>query len=127
MDLLVDTHIFLWWVEGGQRLRPVIFQAVRDPRNRVFVSAASIWEISIKRRAGKLRFVGSANEAVAHNGFTALHVTASEAELAGDLDWNHRDPFDRMIIAQCIAGNFTLVTADKEMRKRGEIAHLWAE
>ena len=126
MDLLIDTHVFLWWDEGARHLPAYIHDAIANPENRIFVSAATVWEIAIKRRIGKLVFDRPIAESVEINGFMSLPMTAADAEAAGALDWKHADPFDRMILAQCIAGNLTLVTADKQMRTRSEIAQIWA-
>ena len=90
---------------------------IATPTNRVFVSAASNWEIAIKRRTGKLSFSGSPGHAVTANSFVELVISGADCELAGNLDWRHNDPFDRMIIAQAQARGMTLITADANMQK----------
>ena len=80
--------------------------------NRVFVSAASVWEIAIKRRIGRIGFEGGIAAAVHANSFNALSCDLDDCELAGSLEWDHSDPFDRMIVAQAQRRELTLVTAD---------------
>ena len=126
MDLLIDTHVFIWWEQNAAQLPPAIVDALSDSRTRVFVSAVSIWEIATKRRSGKLVFEGLLTEAIEAGGFTELPIAARDAERAGNLDWEHRDPFDRIIVAQCLNHKLTLVTADRIIRLRDDIPQLWA-
>ena len=113
MNLLLDTHVLLWW--GEQRsLSPEAAAAIADPDNLVYVSAASIWEISIKRARGKLD-VGDAVFDVHLDGFEPLPITHADARMAGGLPDFHRDPFDRMLIAQALGHDLTLVTRDHRM------------
>ncbi len=126
MDLLLDTHVFLWWDADSPDLGAECRTAIADPANRVFVSAASIWEIGIKRRTGKLAFSGSAVEAVQANGFVELPIFGRDAEAAAALDWGHADPFDRLLVAQARAGSLILATADKAIRRYGAVAQLAA-
>ena len=126
MRLLLDTHVFLWWDDGAHRLPVRVREHIADPDNTVYVSAASVWEVAIKARLGKLDYAASPTHAVEANGFLALPITASEAELAGTLDWLHTDPFDRMLVAQARQGGLTLVTADAVMRELPGLVHLWA-
>ena len=100
--------------------------AIEDLRNNVFISAASIWEIAIKRRLGKLAFFGSASSAIAANGFHELPVVPLDAEAAGDLAWQHNDPFDRLLVAQAMRLGLILLTADRLVRTFGGIAQIWA-
>jgi PIN domain nuclease of toxin-antitoxin system len=126
MDLLLDTHVFLWWDDGGERLSADVRAVISDPASKVFVSAASVWEIAIKRQSGKLRFDGSAVAAIAANHFSELAIEASHAERAGGLAWDHRDAFDRMLVAQSLQHSLTLVTCDPAIRGFDGIAVLWA-
>ena len=126
MSLLLDTHVFLWFQSGSRRLSNRARTLIRGTEQAVYVSAASFWEIAIKRRAGKLAFRGSAREAAAAAGLLELEIDAADAETAGELDWDHRDPFDRMLVAQCLNRGLTLVTADARLRARGDIAVMWA-
>ena len=127
MELLLDTHVFLWWDSQDASLNAAARAAIADPGNRVFVSAASIWEISIKRRSGKLAFEGSAAAAINANGFFGLAILPIAAEEAGALAWDHADLFDRMLIAQARHAGLTLVTADSQIRAYDAAgALLWA-
>lgn len=112
MNLLLDTHAFIWWMEGGQDLRPEASSAIADPRAVVAVSVASVWEIAIKRAKGRLRAPGDLGETIAEKGFVALPITAEHAERAGDLPLHHGDPFDRMLVAQAQVEDLVLVTRD---------------
>ena len=127
MNLLLDTHVFLWWDDQDKVLNANARSVIADPTNQVFISAVSIWEIAIKRRLKKLRFRGSLVAAVAANGFHELPVLPIDAEHAGDLAWQHNDPFDRMLIAQAGRLGFTLVTADTTIRAYGNVAQMWPQ
>jgi PIN domain nuclease of toxin-antitoxin system len=126
MDLLLDTHVFLWWDGADHRLGKSAQTAIADPANKVFISAASVWEIAIKRARGKLRFTGSAQAAIARNGFFPLSIAPAHAEAAGATPWDHADPFDRMLVAQSIAQSLVLVHADQRIRDYDGVSQLWA-
>ena len=126
MDFLLDTHVFVWWDASSPELSAACRSAIADPSNRVFVSAASVWEIGIKRRTGRLAFSGSAVEAVRKNGFLELPVLARDAELAASLEWTHADPFDRILVAQAQVGSLTLATVDRAIRSFGGVAQIMA-
>jgi len=109
MKLLLDTHTLLWWLAD----RPLATEArerIADPETLVAVSAVSIWEASIKAALGKLRVPGSLSEAAAQSGFEPLPISLLHAETAGALPPHHRDPFDRMLIAQAQVEDLTIVT-----------------
>ena len=125
MDLLLDTHAFLWWDTNSPELGEEASAAIAAPGNRVFVSAASVWEIAIKRQLGRLDYTGSPAQAIDANGFTALPITTQQAELVGTLAPIHQDPFDRLLIAQSLDRKLVLVTADGQI-KQYPIALLWA-
>ena len=110
--LLVDTHVLLWALGGDPNLGDDARQALADPRNDVFVSAVSIWEIAIKRALGKLKIPSHLATVVEAAGFSELPVTFFHAEQAGSLPRHHGDPFDRMLVAQAQAEGLILVTAD---------------
>ncbi|MFL5259081.1 MAG: type II toxin-antitoxin system VapC family toxin [Hyphomicrobiales bacterium] len=124
--LLLDTHVFLWWQAKEGHLGPIAGKAIADPKNRVFVSAVSVLEIVLKARRGKLTFASPVTAAIAVNGFSDLPVRAVEAEFAGGLEWDHSDPFDRLLVAQAIMAPFILVTADNMIRQFKSVPHLWA-
>lgn len=126
MNLLLDTHVFLWWDRQDKALNAATRALIADPANQVLVSAASIWEIAIKRRFGKLDFRGSAAAAIGANGFQELPVLPIDAEAAGELAWSHNDPFDRMLVAQAVRLGFTLTTADAAIRDFATVAQIWA-
>lgn len=125
MDLLLDSHVFLWWDTADTQLAPAARGAIADPGNRVLLSAASVWEIAVKRALGKLAFQGSLLKAVAANGFEELPVTAAHAERAAALPDHHRDPFDRMLVAQSLCEACVLVTRDRAFEAYG-IPCLWS-
>lgn len=115
MDLLLDTHAFIWWDAHDSRLDEAAYAAISDVENRVVVSAASIWEISIKRTSGKLTFHHDTLEAVRRNAFEPLSITHQHADVAGSLPPHHGDPFDRLLIAQAQIEGFVLVTQDRHL------------
>ena len=111
MSLLLDTHVVLWWLEGA-RLEEDLVQRIADPGALVMVSAASIWEASIKAALGKLDAPDSLARAVIEEGFAPLPITFDHAARAGELPMHHRDPFDRMLVAQSEIEGLTIVTHD---------------
>ena len=126
MNVLLDTHVFLWWDSQDEALNEATRALIADPVNQVFVSAASIWEIAIKRRLKKLDFCGSAVAAIGANGFHELPILPADAENAGALEWQHNDPFDRLLVAQARRLTFTLATADAAIRGYPSVAQMWA-
>jgi PIN domain nuclease of toxin-antitoxin system len=126
VNLLLDTHVFLWWDRQDPALDRGSCDTIAEPRNNVFVSAASVWEIATKRRLGKLAFQGSASSAIGANGFHELAILPIDAEHAGDLTWQHSDPFDRLLVAQAMRLGLVLLTADQSIRSFGGLAQLWA-
>jgi PIN domain nuclease of toxin-antitoxin system len=126
VNLLLDTHVFLWWDRQDKALNADTCALIADPANQVFISAASIWEIAIKRRLKKLDFRGSAVAAIGANGFHELPILPIDAENAGALAWQHNDPFDRVLVAQARRLTFTLATADAAIRAYPNIAQMWA-
>ena len=126
MNLLLDTHVFLWWDRQDKALNADTRSVIADPANQIFISAASIWEIAIKRRLKKLDFRGSAVAAIAANGFHELPILPIDAETAGALAWQHNDPFDRMLVAQASRLGFTLATADPAIRAWRTVPQIWA-
>lgn len=113
MKLLLDTHILLWWLENDTRLLPVQRAAIADPSNEAFVSAASIWETVLKGARNRLRVPGDFPQVVAREGFRLLPVAANHAWALRELPDLHRDPFDRILIAQAQVEGMTLVTQDE--------------
>ena len=97
-----------------------------DPGSQIFVSAAPVWEVAVKRLLGELAFQGSPSAAISANGFFALPILPIDAEGADSLSWAHSDPFDRMLVAQAKRAGLTLVTADSLIRAHDNMAMLWA-
>jgi len=125
VNLLLDTHVFLWWIGEPPRLSENVKAAIADPGTLVHVSAVSAWEISIKRGLGQLdlrdeEFLYGMRE----SGFTELPVTAAHGLAAGALPPHHRDPFDRMLVAQATLEGMRLVTHDRAMAAY-EVDILW--
>jgi PIN domain nuclease of toxin-antitoxin system len=114
--VLLDTHVFVWWTQGGSTIRAEWEEAINNRENLVFVSASSAWEIETKKRRGKLEFVGDVTTLAIKFDFELLSVDMAHAALAGSLDWSHRDPFDRMLAAQAIADDMLLLTADEAFK-----------
>ncbi|HIP70191.1 MAG TPA: type II toxin-antitoxin system VapC family toxin [Anaerolineae bacterium] len=117
MNLLLDTHVFLWAVDDSSKLSPKARAAIVEGRNVVFVSAATAWELSIKKAIGKLKIPqGDYLEELRLHRFTPLDITTEHALLVENLPHYHRDPFDRMLIAQAQVERLTLVTGDLRLK-----------
>ena len=116
MALLLDTHALLWWLADFP-MADAAREQIADPDTAVFISAASLWEISIKRALGKLQLDLPVGDSVAQhavtNGFEPLAITWDHGERAGELPRHHADPFDRMLIAQSQLERLTIVTRDR--------------
>ena len=123
MNVLLDTHVFLWWIEANPRLSPRAREIIADGDNAVFLSAASGWEIAIKARLGKLRL--SENEVLDRfifdqlqvNAFQALPIQLSHALHVYTLPPLHRDPFDRLLVTQSQLERMPLVTGDAQIAR----------
>jgi PIN domain nuclease of toxin-antitoxin system len=116
--LLLDTHALVWWL-ADEGLTAEAREAIADPANLVAVSAASAWEISIKKALGKLAAPDDLEHQVRTGGFTPLPVSIAHGLAAGQLPRHHEDPFDRMLIAQAFAEGLTIVTRDKRFAEYG--------
>ncbi|OGQ91662.1 MAG: twitching motility protein PilT [Deltaproteobacteria bacterium RIFOXYA12_FULL_58_15] len=116
MRILLDTHAFLWWLDGDEQLPPTCRGLIADEGNEVLISAASAWEISTKVRIGKLpgaeEVAAELPEIVAMQGFDPLPISVAHAQRAGALPGPHRDPFDRMLAAQAQAESVAIVSND---------------
>ncbi|MDR1152248.1 MAG: type II toxin-antitoxin system VapC family toxin [Bifidobacteriaceae bacterium] len=111
MKLLLDTNVLLWTLQGSPRLEPYR-AAVTDPAHTVYFSAISVAEISLKSSLGKLDVQPGYVDALTAAGYVELPFTTAHAQTLATLPWHHRDPFDRLIIAQAICDNLTVATAD---------------
>ena len=116
MRLLLDTHAFLWWLAGSRRLSRSARQAIEDEANDVLVSAASAWEITTKHRLGKLpeadHVALDVAATIASQSFEELPISVDDAGRAGRLPGPHRDPFDRVLVAQALARDLVVVSTD---------------
>jgi PIN domain nuclease of toxin-antitoxin system len=126
--LLLDTHTLLWWLVADDQLSTAARSAIEDYDNPVYVSAASAWEVATKHRLGKLPEIGRlANDfasVVAQQGFLALDITLEQGQRAGALPGKHKDPFDRMLIAQSQVQNLVLVSNEIVFDYYG-VSRLW--
>ncbi len=121
--LLLDTHCFLWWKTDDVRLTEAARQAIVDA-DLVFVSAASAWEVAIKARLGRIKLDADFASGVAESGFERLLIRFEHAEVTRALPDHHRDPFDRMLIAQARVEGLTLVTQNRQLEPY-EVELLW--
>lgn len=112
MSLLLDTHTLLWWL-AGEQLSDDVTKRLSDPTELVAVSAVSIWEASVKEAIGKLVVPEPLPVVVVDEGFEALPITLEHAQRAGELPNHHRDPFDRMLVAQAQIEGLTIVSRDR--------------
>ena len=127
MDLLLDTHSLIWFLNGDEKLSDQAKSAIEDPTNSKIVSIASIWEIAIKISLDKFRFPKGFKhflDMVEDNGFEILPITFEHAIGLSTLEFIHRDPFDRLLIAQCMADKLIIVTKDDNI-KRYNIRTIW--
>lgn len=129
MRLLLDTHAFIWLISDPARIPAAALEATRNPRNELFVSAISPFEIATKHRIGK--FPDAQRVLLAYDDYLRqlraeqLPITSHHGIVAGQLSWDHRDPFDRILAAQSITENMPLVTADKIFMTAGGVRTVW--
>lgn len=121
MRVLLDTHVFLWWITDDERLSPRARQVMVEGRNTLVLSAASGWEMAIKAQLGRLSVAGDfasfLSEQLALNGIDTLPVTMAHALHVYELPAHHRDPFDRLLVAQALLEGIPIVTADPEIAR----------
>jgi PIN domain nuclease of toxin-antitoxin system len=126
--LLLDSHTLIWWLAGDMNLSPRARLAIEDAGNEVFVSAASVWELATKHRAGRLPGIGALMQdvqgALAAQGFVGLAIELRHAQVAGSLPPPHRDPFDRMLMAQAMLEDMLLVSNEAPFDAYG-VQRLW--
>ena len=116
MRIIIDTHIFLWALSDPKRLSPAQKSLLESTANIIYVSSISIAEIMIKMSLGKLDFDGNLLEAAEQSGFEFLSFSAAAALALGELPYHHKDPFDRMIIAQSIESDYVIMTDDSTFK-----------
>lgn len=126
MRLLLDTHAFLWFANGDDRLTDFARAAIEDTGNEAFVSVASVWEMAIKHSLGRLRFTEPIDEFLERElkGFEILAVTVPHALRTAHLPFHHRDPFDRLLAAVCIEDALPIVSVDEIFDAYG-VDRLW--
>ena len=120
MDYLLDTHILIWFLEGDQKLSKVLRNTIIDNKGRTYISISSIWEIAIKTSISKLDTDYTIQETISlinENGFEILQINHSHCLEIVTLDFHHRDPFDRMLIAQALVENLTIITKDHHFKQ----------
>jgi PIN domain nuclease of toxin-antitoxin system len=126
--LLLDTHAFLWWLAGDNLLSMTARAAITDEANEIFVSAASAWEMTTKHRIGKLPsldpIAADLEAVIVGQGFQALPISLRHGQVAGALPGPHRDPFDRMLIAQAMLDDLILVSNEEPFDVYG-VRRLW--
>jgi PIN domain nuclease of toxin-antitoxin system len=130
MNLLLDTHAFIWWDDDYARLPDSLLVKLRDPQHIVYLSLASIWEMQIKIQLGKIEFTIPLSQKIRdnqlRNKLQLLPIAEAHLYALGDLPHHHRDPFDRVLIAQSRTESLTLVTNDSNIR-RYDVTTLWDE
>lgn len=130
MKLLLDTQCWLWWFAQPERLSEEAITQIADETNELWLSVASIWEIGIKFAIAKLPLPEPPDKYISSRmgqlGVRSLEITATHALRAASLPLHHRDPFDRMLIAQAQLEDLTLVSADAIFRQYNDVAILWA-
>jgi len=128
MDLLLDTHAFLWWVGGAGQLSATARRAIASPRNPCSLSLASCWEMAIKVSLRKLRLGGSVDrfvpEQLAANGFRLLEIDFADVARVATLPFHHRDPFDRLLVVQASRRGLAVVSRDRTFEKYG-VERIW--
>ncbi len=117
--MLVDTHAMLWWLSDDAALSHAARAAIADPANEPLVSSASVWEIAIKRALGKLTAPDDLPNQVESAGFSWLPITPTHAWQVRELPGHHRDPFDRVLVAQAIAEQLPIITGDPRFNDYG--------
>jgi len=117
MNLLLDTHTLLWWLDDQPTLSKKARTSIADGKNMVFISAVVIWEIKIKQALGKLEIPEDFRKVLDDQPFNSLDITVEHAYAVGDLPAHHSDPFDRMLVAQTKVEGLTLVTRDTRLKE----------
>ena len=113
MIVVLDAHAVVWWLRGDRELSRPARATIADPQNVVLVSAVTVWELAIKRANGKIALDVSLTEDLEAAGFAIIPILATDAESAAALPQHHRDPFDRMVIAQAARLDAVIVTRDR--------------
>ena len=127
MDILLDTHAAWWFLNGNEKMPQDTRETIINSENTIYVSIASIWEVAIKMSIGKLNFDSGIDgfiEAIEDEGFSLMDITTGHIKTVKDLPFIHRDPFDRMLVAQAIVEELPIMTTDSEIVKY-DINSVW--
>ena len=125
MKYLLDTHVFLWWLENPSNLSKEALKTISNNNNIIYISSVTIWEIAIKKSIGKLKTQDNLTEMIEYHNFSVLNINIDHAMEVENLPFHHRDPFDRLLISQSKIEDFTIITRD-EIFKQYEIKILQA-
>lgn len=124
MHILLDTHLFIWWLKADRQLSKKARSIIQDAEE-VYISSASIWEAAIKIQIGKLEVkMDNLIRSIESEGFIELPITAKHAGIVAELPQYHRDPFDRMLIAQAMSEPLRLLTIDEKLKPYSELIDL---
>jgi PIN domain nuclease of toxin-antitoxin system len=124
VKLLLDTHAALWWLADDPRLGADAARQLGDDSNRVLLSSAVVWEVAVKRSLGKLQAPPDLASTLIGAGVQPLAITLDHAAAVESLPWHHRDPFDRMLVAQAVAEDASLVSDDERLQ-RYDVPLVW--
>jgi PIN domain nuclease of toxin-antitoxin system len=128
MQFLLDTHTFIWFINGDNSLSPRAVNSIKNLNNKCFLSIASIWEIAIKSSLNKLELKSDFDrivEFLTENDIEILPITFEHIQKLNTLDFHHRDPFDRILISQGISEELTIITRDENFQKY-QVKVLWS-
>ncbi len=124
MKLLLDTHAALWWLADDDRIGEDVIRHLTDDTNQVLISAVVVWEVTIKRSLGKLEAPKDLAPTLLNAGAQSLPVTLEHAAAVEKLPWRHRDPFDRLLVAQALTEDAAIVSRDEPLSEYG-VAIVW--
>jgi len=127
MDILLDTHVVWWFLKGSEKIPTSVKDTIFDAKNKIYVSIATAWEVAIKMSIGKLSFDGGIDgfiEAIENENFAMMEISTEHIKIVTDLPFIHRDPFDRILVAQAIAEDISVMTTDANMLKY-DIKPVW--
>jgi len=127
MDIVLDTHVVWWFLNGNEKTPKTVRETILNAENTIYVSIATIWEVAIKMSIGKMNFDGGIDgfiEAIEGNDFTLLGIDPQHIKAVTDLPFIHRDPFDRMLVAQAMVEDMPIMTSDANVLKY-DIRSIW--
>ena len=116
MEYLLDTHIILWWLTDPTKIKSKGRKIIRDKNNKIYISAASFWEMGIKQSIGRITLPHNLIDSLLAEGFALLHITPEEGLGVSDLPFIHNDPFDRLLIIQAKMNDLIIITNDKQIK-----------